>query len=47
MNGTGTSSEGITFGRCSVDEQRRPNHHPTIARTKWSEEMDKLVIKCL
>ena len=46
VNGTGTSSEGATFGRCPVEEQRRSDRHPTTARTKLTKELNKLVMKC-
>ena len=46
VNGTGASSEGATSGRCPVEEQRRPDRHPTTARTKWTKELNNLVMKC-
>ena len=46
VNGTGTACEGASPGRCSSAQQRGPGRHPVTARTKWSKEMNKLVMKC-
>ena len=31
VNNTGAFSEGVMSGRCPVDQQCRPGHHPTTA----------------
>ena len=31
INHTGAFSEGVTSGRCPVDQQHRPSHHPATA----------------
>ena len=46
VNGTGTSSEGASSGRCSVDEQRRPGRNQATARMKWTKEMNIVVMEC-
>ena len=32
---TGTDGEGLSLGRCPMEEQRGPGRHPTTARTGW------------
>ncbi|XP_063604453.1 uncharacterized protein LOC134779729 [Penaeus indicus] len=46
VNGTGTSGEGASSGRCSVDEQRRPGRNQATARMKWTKEMNIVVMEC-
>ncbi len=46
VNGTGTSSEGASSGRCSVEEQRRPGRNQATARMKWTKEMNIVVMEC-
>ena len=43
MNGSGAFSEGVSPGRCSVGEQRRPGRHPATARMNWSKEAKTVV----
>ena len=31
VNGTRAFSEGVLSGRCPVDQQHRPSHHPATA----------------
>ena len=51
VNGTGTSCEGPSPGRCSPAQQRGPGRHPTTAsntrtRTNWTKAVNKIVMKC-
>ena len=47
VNGTGINNdEGASFGRCPVDEQRRPGRHQATARQKWSKTINRLVMYC-
>ena len=47
VNGTGINDdEGASFGRCPVDEQRRPGRHQATARQKWSKTLNRLVMYC-
>ena len=46
VNGTGTDSEGASPGRCPSVRQRGPGRHPATVRTKWSKEINKLVMEC-
>ena len=51
VNEAGThNGEGLSHGRCSVEEQRRPSRHQATARTgirkKWSREENMFVIEC-
>ena len=51
VNEAGTSSgEGLSHGRCPVEEQRRPGRHQATARIglrkKWSREENMLVMEC-
>ena len=48
--GTGTFSEGVASGRCPVDQQRRPGHHPATVeqrqkRLGWSKEDNKCLFE--
>ena len=38
VNDTGTLSEGLASGRCPVDQQRRPSHHPATAG-QWQKRL--------
>ena len=46
VNGTGTSCEGVSSGRCPVDEQRRPDRHHATARKSWNREVNIAVMEC-
>ncbi|XP_063595812.1 uncharacterized protein LOC134772704 [Penaeus indicus] len=46
VNGTGTSGEGASSGRCPVDEQRRPGRNQETAKMKWTKEMNIVVMEC-
>ena len=46
VNGTGTSCEGASSGRCSVGEQRRTGRNQVTARMKWTKEMNIAVMEC-
>ena len=46
MNGTGAFGEGASSGRCPVDEQGRPGHHPATARMMWNKDVNKVVMGC-
>ena len=46
VNGTGTSCEGASSGRCSVGEQRRPGRNQATARMKWTKEINIVVMEC-
>ena len=46
VNGAGTLCEGPSPGRCSPVRQRGPGRHPTAVRTKWSKEVNKVVMEC-
>ncbi|XP_065051764.1 uncharacterized protein LOC135681303 [Rhopilema esculentum] len=43
---TGTDGEGLSLGRCPMEEQRGPGRHPTTARTGWSKSMNVAVMEC-
>ena len=40
------NGEGLSPGKCPVGEQRRPGHHQTTARKKWTKEDNKFPITC-
>ena len=44
VNGTQATSEGVTSGRVAGGQQ--PGRYPNTARTKWSKDLNKLVMKC-
>ena len=46
VNRAGPVGESSSPGRCSLVRQRRPDRHPTTARTKWSKKVNKTVIEC-
>ena len=48
MNGAGSVSEGLSSGRCSVEQQYRPGrNHPNavITRMKWIEEVNVAIME--
>ena len=49
IKGTGTQSEGVSPGRCSVDQQHRPGRHQATANTQhkiqWKKK-DTLLFEC-
>ena len=46
VNGTGTLCEGVSSGRCLVDEQHRPDCYHATARTSWNREANIAVMEC-
>ena len=51
VNEAGThNGEGLSHGRCPVEEQRRPSRHQATARSgirkKWSREENMFVMEC-
>ena len=50
VNETGSASEGLSPGRCPMEEQRGPGRHPATApriqRRKWSQEDNRIVMEC-
>ena len=50
VNETGTMCEGSSPGRCLMAQQHEPGRHQTTARRttrrKWSQEENRIVIKC-
>ena len=46
VNGIRATSEGATPGRVSGEQQPAPARYPATARTKWSKELNRLVMKC-
>ena len=46
VNRAGPVEEGSSPGRCSLVRQRGPGRHPTTARTKWSNNTNKVVMEC-
>ncbi|XP_047501186.1 uncharacterized protein LOC125047119 [Penaeus chinensis] len=51
VNNTGSLSEGLASGRCSVDQQRRPGCQPATAgkrqkRLGWSKEDNRRMFEC-
>ena len=49
VNGAGSVSEGLSSGRCSVEQQHRPGrNHATavITRMKWTKEVNVAVMEC-
>ena len=40
------NGEGLSLGRCPVCEERRPDHHQTTSRKKWTKEDKKISITC-
>ena len=48
VNGTGSSGEGVACGMGTGGTQPDPGRHPTTAnvKTKWTKELNKIVMKC-
>ena len=46
INSAGLGGEGTSSGMCSLVEQWEPGCHPTTVRTKWSKNVNKIVMKC-
>ena len=46
VNRTGPLGEGSSPGRCSPVRQRGPGRHPATVRTKWSKNVNKVVMEC-
>ena len=49
MNGAGSVSEGLSSGRCSVEQQHRPGRYratAVITRMKWTKELNVAVMEC-
>ena len=46
VNRAGPVGEDSLPGRYSLVRQRGPGRHPTTVRTKWSKNMNKIVMKC-
>ena len=46
VNGTQGTSEGVTPGRVAGGQQPAPGRYPNTARTKWSKDLNKLLMKC-
>ena len=42
----GPVGEGSSPGRCSLVRHRGLGRHPTTVRTKWSKNVNKIVIEC-
>ena len=46
VNRAGPVGEGSSPGRCSLVRQQGPGRHPTTVRTKWSKNVNKIVMEC-
>ena len=46
VNRAGPVEEGSLPGRYSLVGQQGPSCHPTTVRTKWSENVNKIVMEC-
>ena len=46
VNGIRATSEGATPSRVSGEQQPAPGRYPATVRAKWSEELNRLVMKC-
>ena len=46
VNRAGSVEEGSSPGRCSLVRQWGPGCHPTTIRTKWSKNVNKIVMEC-
>ena len=46
INRPGPVGEGSSPGRCFLVRKQRPGRHPTTVRTKWSKNVNKIVISC-
>ena len=47
VNETGTNGEGLSLGRCPIENQRGPGCYPTTAKTGWSKIMNVAVMDFL
>ena len=45
VNRAGPVGEGSSPGRCSLVRQQGPGRHPTTVRTKWSKNVNKIVME--
>ena len=49
VNESGAVSEGLSPGRCPVEQQRRPGRFPAtvgVTRTKWTQRENEKVMEC-
>ena len=46
VNRAGPVGKGSSPSRCSLVRQRGPGRHPTTVRTKWSKNVNKIVMEC-
>ena len=46
INRAADVGEGSSPGMCSLVRERGPGRHPTIVRTKWSKNVNKIVMEC-
>ena len=46
VNRAGPVGKGSSPGRCSLVRQQGPGRHPTTVRTKWSKNVNKIVMEC-
>ena len=46
VNRPGPVGKGSSPGRCSLVRHRRPRRHPTTVGTKWSKNVNKIVMEC-
>ena len=46
VNGTGTSGDGPSSGRCPAAQQRRPGRHHVTARRGWGRKLNIAVMGC-
>ncbi|XP_068738998.1 uncharacterized protein [Montipora capricornis] len=46
VNGTGTLRESASPGKVVGEQQPTPGRHQTTARTKWSKEVNRIVMRC-
>ena len=46
INRPGPVGEGSSPGRCFLVRKQRPGRHPTTVRTKWSKNVNKIVMEC-
>ena len=46
VNRTGPLGESSSPSRCSLVQQQGPGRHPTTVRTKWYNNVNKIVMEC-
>ena len=49
VNESGAISEGLSPGRCPVEQQRRPGRYPAtvgVTRRKWTQRENEKVMEC-